>query len=588
MEHALSIEHDQQVRRAVIYCRVSSKKQSAEGSGLDSQEHRCREYAQQRGYQVDAIFPDDVSGGGDFMKRPGMVALLSYLDARPDDSYVVIFDDLKRYARDTEFHLKLKREMSARGATRECLNFKFEDTPEGKFIETVLAAQGQLEREQNGRQVRQKMQARMEQGYWVFKPPVGYRYASSSRGGKQLVHDEPLASIVTEALEGYAVGRFESQAEVKRFLESQPEFPKNERGEVRQQQVSDILSRAIYAGYVDFKDWDISWRQGQHDPLISLATYQKIQQRREGTANAPHRKDIRLDFPLRGFVLCDDCGQPFTSCWSRGKSKKYPYYLCDTRGCPSRRKSIRRDLIEGRFAEVVQSITPKQALFDIAIAMFKDAWSERGEQLQQVTVGLKRELKALDTDIDELVQRIVETSNTTVITAYETKIEQLQQKKLSISDRLRNQSKPKHSFEESIEHAITFLQNPRRIWDSGDFAMKRTVLRLAFSERLAYSRKDGYRTPKTSLPFKVLGDICKEDFKMVEPRGIEPLTSTMPFCKGPNSSELEWTDTDTSQKNSVNKFIMLAIRLHTPLSAFVRYQSKGKCYPGVTRLVAMP
>jgi len=39
------------------------------------------------------------------VKRPGMVALLAYLDARAPERYVVIFDDLKRYARDVEFHL---------------------------------------------------------------------------------------------------------------------------------------------------------------------------------------------------------------------------------------------------------------------------------------------------------------------------------------------------------------------------------------------------------------------------------------------------------------------------------------------------
>lgn len=90
------------------------------------------------------------------MKRPGMVALLAYLDACPNENYVVIFDDLKRYARDTQFHLKLKREMLVRGAQRECLNFKFEDSPEGKLIESVFAAQGELEREQNGWQVKTK------------------------------------------------------------------------------------------------------------------------------------------------------------------------------------------------------------------------------------------------------------------------------------------------------------------------------------------------------------------------------------------------------------------------------------------------
>jgi len=256
-------------QKAVIYCRVSSKKQRDEGSGLDSQEHRCREYAEEKGYQVEAMFPDDVSGGGDFtddvsgggdfMKRPGMVALLAFLDACPHENYVVIFDDLKRYARDTEFHLKLKREMLAHNARRECLNFRFEDTPEGKFIETVFAAQGELEREQNGRQVRQKMQARMEQGFWVFHAPVGYCYTTGKHGGKELVRSEPLASIIQEAFEGYACGRFDSQVEVKRYFESQPEFPRGPSGIVKQQRVTEILTHPIYAGYITHKNWNISW-----------------------------------------------------------------------------------------------------------------------------------------------------------------------------------------------------------------------------------------------------------------------------------------------------------------------------------------
>ena len=50
-------------------------------------------------------------------------------------------------ARDTEFHIKLRREFDKRGARVECLNFRFEDSPEGKFIETIIAAQGELERE---------------------------------------------------------------------------------------------------------------------------------------------------------------------------------------------------------------------------------------------------------------------------------------------------------------------------------------------------------------------------------------------------------------------------------------------------------
>lgn len=205
-------------QQAVIYCRVSSKAQETEGHGLQSQETRCRQYAAAKGYAIAAVFPDTITGGGDFMQRPGLVALLSFLDAQPDEDFVVIFDDLKRYARDTEFHLRLRREMEKRGAKRECLNFKFEDTPEGEFIETIMAAQGQLERKQNGRQVSQKMKARMENGYWIHNAPVGYRYETIKGHGKVLVPHAPFDAIVREAFEGYASGRFQTQAEVKRFF----------------------------------------------------------------------------------------------------------------------------------------------------------------------------------------------------------------------------------------------------------------------------------------------------------------------------------------------------------------------------------
>lgn len=43
-------------QKAVIYCRVSSVRQKVDGSGLASQEHRCREYAESKGYDVAAVF----------------------------------------------------------------------------------------------------------------------------------------------------------------------------------------------------------------------------------------------------------------------------------------------------------------------------------------------------------------------------------------------------------------------------------------------------------------------------------------------------------------------------------------------------
>lgn len=182
------------------------------------------------------------------------------------------------------------------------------------------------------------MRARVQNGFWVFQAPVGYRYQRTSGQGNILVRDEPLASIIQEALEGYASGRFQMQAEVKRFLESHPEYPRDRKGEVRNQQVTDLLTRSVYAGYVEAPNWEVGLRPGHHEPLISLETFRKIESRLKGNAKVPARKNINMDFPLRGFVTCWHCSMPLTACWSKGRHDRYPYYLCATKGCVSYRK----------------------------------------------------------------------------------------------------------------------------------------------------------------------------------------------------------------------------------------------------------
>ncbi len=504
--------------RSVLYCRVSSRKQTSDGSGLDSQEHRCRQYAAAKGYEVAAVFPDDVSGGGDFMQRPGMVALLKYLDAHPGENFVVIFDDLKRYSRDTEFHLKLRREMMARNATRECLNFNFENSPEGKFFETIVAATGTLEREQNTRQVIQKMKARVEQGFWVFRAPVGYCYVKSPRGGKELVADEPLATTVREALEGYASGHFATQTEVKRFLESKPEFPKDKpNGEIRQQTIIRFLNKEVYAGLVAAPKWGVSTRQGHHEGLISLQTFERIRQRLSETAYAPQRKDINADFPLRGAVSCACCDTPLTAGWCKGKNKKYPYYFCRTKGCDAYAKTIRRGKIEGEFAALLASVQPATKLVRIASAMFGKAWDQYQARAEGDAKSLEREIEDAERQIGQLVERIMDASNGRVIAAYEMRIDALERQKLILEEKAAQGPGPRHGFDDMFEHATQFLASPCKLWETGRLDLRRLILKLAFPGHLTYCRSEGFLNTKLSIPFSMLGSFSGSEGGMVPP-----------------------------------------------------------------------
>ena len=510
-------------QQAVIYCRVSSAAQVAKGHGIASQETRCREFARMKRYEVQEVFKDEAVSGG-MINRPGMLSMLAYLKKhKRGGGHVVIIDNIDRLARDIKAHLELRVAISESGGRLESPSIEFGEDSDSILVENLLASVSQHQRQKNTEQTLNRMRARVMNGYWTLKDCLGYRYERRDGEGKVLVRDEPVASIIQEALEGFAIGRFQTQAEVKRFLESKPEYPKARDGVVYDEHVNRLLNRVIYAGYVERPDWGVSLRPGRHEGLISLETYQRIQQRLRAGAKAPARADISADFPLRGFVLCGDCERPMTSCWSTSKTgKKHPYYMCFTKGCESYRKSIKRDAMEAEFEALLSDVRPSRTMFEIAKAMFKEAWEQQREQSRTVVQGLRRQLAQAEKQISQLLDRVIEASNPRVVAAYEDRIGALEREKLVLAEKLESGGQSYRPFEEMFELALSFLSNPCKIWESERLEDKQTVLKLTFSDRLTYDRNLGFRTPKTSLIFKALGEIETGRMVMAEREGFEP------------------------------------------------------------------
>ncbi len=185
-----------------------------------------------------------------------------------------------------------------------------------------------------------------------------------------------------------------------------------------------------------------------------------------GGARAAARKDISEDFPLRGFVLCDDCGQAMTSCWSKGCRQHYAYYLCDTRGCPSQRKSIPRHKVEDGFADILRSFQPKRQLFELAKAMFEDAWDMRLAEACNTKQAVARQIKDVEKQIESLLDRIIDASSPSVVSAYEGRIAKLEREKIVLAERAVQIVPPKCRVEEFIELSLEFLARPWFIYDN--------------------------------------------------------------------------------------------------------------------------
>ena len=519
-----------ELHEAVTYARISTQQQSVKGDGLSSQTTRCTQFAKMKGLKVIKEFHDVISGGT--IERPGMDAMLAYLEENRARKLTVLIDDLSRLARGLEQHLALRTAINDTGAQLASPSIEFGEDPDSILVENLLASVAQHHKQKNGVQAKTRMISRMMNGYWVHpQPPVGYVYGRKHGvPGKVLLKDEPLASIVKEMLEGYACGRFQTKAECRRFLERFPEFPRDKHGNVRNQRVQDLLTHCLYPGMVVNHVWKVSLRKGQHEPIIDIKTHLKIKERLEGKSKpvALKRANKSEKFPLRGYVRCHKCGSAMTAGTSTGRTKKYDYYHCYNRKCGDLNKTVARTELHAQFEQLLTKLTPSHQVIATLEAMLRDTWEAMALNQTQRRRALAKDVANIDKELSKIMDRIVEAESGTLIKALERKIEKLEDDKRLKEEMMNKLGVKKPSFEMGFRTALTFLRDVGLLWDTGDGDVRSDVLKFTFADPLRYCQKEGLRTAKTSLPFSVLagfGNAANQNDKLAEREGFEPSMS---------------------------------------------------------------
>ncbi len=78
----------------------------------------------------------------------------------------------------------------------------------------------------------------------------------------------------------------------------------------------------------------------------------------------------------------------------------------------------------------------------------------------EVTRSGQRRIVEVDKQIETLLSRILEASNTTVIRSYEAKVAELERQKLVLAEQMTKQVETPGKFSQSLELALGFLSNP--------------------------------------------------------------------------------------------------------------------------------
>lgn len=132
-------------RRAVIYCRVESMLGAFKDEMLASQEACCRQYADDRDYELVYVFIDHLAS--DASERIALKAMLDFVVEQAPEPCVVIVDDIFRLDHDLGRYLAARAAIREVGAILESPSFRFEDDPGNILVENLLVSAAQYRRQ---------------------------------------------------------------------------------------------------------------------------------------------------------------------------------------------------------------------------------------------------------------------------------------------------------------------------------------------------------------------------------------------------------------------------------------------------------
>ncbi len=456
-----------------------------------------------------------------------MKQLIEYLDANPHKKFVIVFDDLSRFARDIQFHIQLKALLLSKGAILECLNFKFENTPESELAENIFATFAQYHRTNNRRQVIQKQQARLLSGYRPFHAVLGYTKIKNALHGR-LDTPNDKASFVKEVLEGFANKRFIHKIDVAMFLQNNGVVKNKQKPEKAIKTIDKLLRNVFYAGYIEYLPWNVNRRIGHHEPVISIETYNQIQRRLSAKDTTYTRQDIREDFELRGLVNCAYCGHKYTGAPSTSKTgDKHNYYKCNNQDCSFYGKSIPVNNVHDKFYELISKIKANKNTMNLAMKVFEDSWQSEMSQKSLSNDTLASQKAEVEYNLDKFSLDAVRTDNATIKKQYEKQVDKLGKELETIENILSAKVDYQMPCRTSREQVKKALENPYSVWKGYKVHQKQRFYNFIFDGNLTYDKVLGYRTPEYTLPITLFREIDGTEPTKVEMAGVEPASKEL-------------------------------------------------------------
>lgn len=374
------------IKKALIYCRVSTEDQAREGYSLEVQERLCSRFAQENGYQITETYRDE-GKSATTLDRAALQDLLAQCQQDKSVSAVIV-QETDRLARNTKDHLTIRAMLKKAGIKLiSVAQPMLDDSPEGNMIDTILASVNQFQSDINSRKTKKGLQEKFDSGWYPGWVRLGY--INKGVDDKKIIASDPERwHLVRKALKMYLTGNY-SALEIADILYEKGLTSRTGK-KICNSIMINMLKDPFYAGIMR---WNEQEREGNHKKMITLSEYKQILAIME-SHNCHGSRRRKYNFLLRGFIFCDICGQRYTAEKHR-MGKETDYYHCSARSGKhsSKGQNISVEDLEKMVKEKFKGIQFSKELIDLTIKKVKKFYQEnKNESDQQRRILLNKKM----------------------------------------------------------------------------------------------------------------------------------------------------------------------------------------------------
>ncbi|MFN3597282.1 MAG: recombinase family protein [Rubricoccaceae bacterium] len=355
-----------------------------------------RAWCSREGIEVAGHYQDDHSAKT--FERPAWAQLLARVESgRVPDADAVLVVKWDRFSRDATGALGMIRRLEARSVSVQAVEQPIDSSvPEQLMMLAIYVAAPEVENRRRSLATKQGMRRAMREGRYVNVPPKGYARGADAEGRYLIVPGED-ADFVREAFRLADETDLPVNVIARRLRKAGFRCSKN--------QLHLLLKNPLYAGRLVIPAWRGEPEEaveGLHEPLVSRATFARIQEKRFRTkgSTAGRRRKIVPEIPLKGHLLDPDSAQPLYGSASRScTGVKVWYYHGAGRGAYRVRADEVHEAFEDMLAEV--RLAPKVAELLRAMAAERGAAAEsarRRRRSEAVARLEKAETRLLEVD----------------------------------------------------------------------------------------------------------------------------------------------------------------------------------------------